>query len=133
LSPHLDIANVVELVRRQTDAEEDELLALKTELPYFLRQIQPTKDASSWGGRLWCPAASTLPIALHSALLWRLLHISFVTFQLAINQYTTQAFVEADPPKTYHNAYRDSHTAVRILQNRALEYLCMLYFRSAEF
>jgi hypothetical protein len=48
-SAHPDIATVVEHVRSQTDAEEDELLALKTDLPYFLSQIQFTKKTHEVG------------------------------------------------------------------------------------
>ncbi|KAF7508926.1 hypothetical protein GJ744_008635 [Endocarpon pusillum] len=134
-APFPNLTSVLELIRAQTGAEEDELFALETNLAYFLQQVQFMKDGANQNGLPdeWCSSAFVIAEALHNAFLWKMFYEIFMDLEVANQAHLNHASVGADLPEAYYDACRAAHYATNFMHLRAAGLVGFFYLRSPEF
>ncbi len=134
-APCPNLTSVLELIRTQTDAEEDELFALQTNLAYFLQQVRSIEDGTNHH-RLadeWCSAAYVIAETLHNAFLWAMFYQIFMDLEVANEAHSNHASLEAELPEAYYDACRAAHYATDLMHIRAAGLVGYFYFKSPEF
>lgn len=134
-APCPNLTSVLELIKAQADAEEDELFASETNLAYFLQQAQFMKDGANQNRQAdeWCSAAFVVAETLHNAFLWRMFYEIFKDLEVANEAHLDHASVEAGLPEAYYEACRAAHYATNFMHLRAAGLVGFFYLKSPDF